>query len=118
MKEGSVVTAAFPQADGRFKLRPALVVRFTRPHADAVLCAISTQTHLAVAAFDEIIGDNDSAFATSGLRQTSLIRAGMLVTMPITHLPRELGFISPERFARLRTNLSRWFQPTEASPSS
>ncbi len=39
MKEGDVVLAALPQADGKSKLRPVLLLRrFPPPHSDFLVC--------------------------------------------------------------------------------
>ena len=59
MKEGSVVAAAFPQSDGRYKLRPAVVLRFVKPHGDMLLAAVSTQLHQTVGNLDEIVSPDD-----------------------------------------------------------
>jgi mRNA interferase MazF len=46
MKEGDVVLAALPQADGKSKLRPVLLLRqLLPPYNDFLVCGISTQIH-------------------------------------------------------------------------
>jgi mRNA interferase MazF len=43
MKEGDVVLAPFPQADGVVKNRPAVVLRVMRPFGDLLVCGVSRQ---------------------------------------------------------------------------
>ena len=62
MKEGDIVLASFPQADGRMKNRPALVLREIPPFNDLLVCGISTQLRHCVGGFDETISAGDSDF--------------------------------------------------------
>jgi mRNA interferase MazF len=41
MKEGNVILASLPQADGQIKKRPALFLREMPPFKDALVCGIS-----------------------------------------------------------------------------
>jgi mRNA interferase MazF len=43
MKSGDIVLASLPQADGKTKLRPALVLKQMLPYKDLLVCGISTQ---------------------------------------------------------------------------
>jgi len=45
MKEGDVVLAPFPQADGRIKNRPGVVLREVPPFGDLLICGVSAQLH-------------------------------------------------------------------------
>lgn len=66
MKEGDVILAPLPQADGQIKNRPALFLRELPPFQDALVCGISTQLHQWVIGFDELITSQDDDFASSG----------------------------------------------------
>ena len=55
MREGDVLLASLPQADGGLKNRPALFLRELPPFSDVLLCGISTQIARAVPDFDEVI---------------------------------------------------------------
>jgi mRNA interferase MazF len=55
MKSGDIVLASLPQADGKTKLRPALVLKQMLPYKDLLVCGISTQINQEVLGFDEII---------------------------------------------------------------
>ena len=54
-KSGDIVLASLPQADGKTKLRPALVLKQMLPNKDLLVCGISTQINQEVLGFDEII---------------------------------------------------------------
>nr|VFK53666.1 MAG: PemK-like, MazF-like toxin of type II toxin-antitoxin system [Candidatus Kentron sp. TUN] len=55
MTEGDIVLTPFPQADGKVKNRPALILREFPPYGDFLVCGISTQIRQAVPGFDDII---------------------------------------------------------------
>ena len=79
MKEaGQVVVFRFPQTDlEEGKLRPALLLgKLPGEFDDWLICMISSQTRQYISGFDEIIEENDTDFAESGLKVTSVIRVG------------------------------------------
>jgi len=106
MTAGSVVLVALPQADGASKNRPALVLGPVKPFGDLVVCGISTQVHLAVAGFDEVVDSGEPDFARSGLRGPSVIRLGYLATLPLAGIKGRIGVIDPVRHRRLVRRLS------------
>lgn len=112
MKEGEVLLAAMPQADGAFKYRPAVCLAILPPFQDLLMCGISTQVHQAVADFDEVISPNDPDFAASGLKAASVVRLGYLTALPRTALKGQIGAIDRTRLNRLRTNLSEHLRPS------
>ena len=59
-----------------------------------------------------MIGEEDSDFATSGLRQASLIRLGFLGTLSETQIAGALGRLVPDRLHRLRQNLVNYLGAT------
>jgi mRNA interferase MazF len=60
MKEGEVVLASLPQADGKTKLRPVLLLRqLPPPYNDYLVCGISTQLRQMIKDFDELIMEKD-----------------------------------------------------------
>ncbi len=73
MKEGDVVLAPLPQADGQVKNRPAIVLRTMPPFGDFLVCGVSTQLQQEVAGFDDPIGPNDPDFVATGLKAPSII---------------------------------------------
>jgi len=108
--EGQVVLFRFPQTDqASGKLRPALVLReLPGPHGDWLICMISSQLSQQTPFLDEILNQSDSDFAQSGLKTSSLIRAGRLAVVEGRILLGVIGKIDPQRLARIRNRLVRW----------
>jgi len=108
MTEGDVVLTPLPQADGRVKNRPAVVLRVMPPHGDLLVCGVSTQLHHETPGFDEVIRRDDPDFAASRVKATSLIRLGFLVVLPVNSFLGSIGSIAPERHSRLLQRLSEY----------
>ena len=66
MTEGDVALTPLPQADGRTKPRPAILLRRMPPFGDWLTCGVSTQLHQAVAGFDDVIEASHPDFHRSG----------------------------------------------------
>ena len=110
MTEGDVVLTPLPQADGRTKPRPAILLRQMPPFGDWLVCGVSTQLHQEVVGFDETIEPSHPDFRRSGLKALSLIRLGYLVVLPADRLLGVLGSISSERHERLLQQLGAFLQ--------
>ena len=110
MTEGDVTLTPLPQADGRTKPRPAILLRQMPPFGDWLVCGVSTQLHHEVVGFDETIEPAHPDFRGSGLKATSLIRLGYLVVLPADRLLGVLGSISSERHERLLQRLGAFLQ--------
>lgn len=95
MREGEIVLANLPQADGEYKTRPVVLLRLLPRYNDFLACGVSTQLHQEIEGFDEIIEPT----ITHRLRQTSLIRLGFLATLPQEQIRGSLGAI-PETLHR------------------
>jgi mRNA interferase MazF len=108
MREGSVVIAVLPQADGEVKPRPAVVLRVLPGYGDLLLCGISTRLYQMVKDFDEIIFQSDADFVKTGLYSDSLIRLGHLFALPKKFIEGEIGLISPKRHKRMLKTLSSY----------
>ncbi|MBX3733707.1 MAG: transcriptional regulator [Verrucomicrobiae bacterium] len=108
MTDGDVGLTPLPQADGRFKPRPAILLRRMPPFGDWRICGVSSQLHQQVVGFGEIIESSHPDFAGSGLKVASVIRLGFLTTMPAERFLGRIGSISHERHARLLDRLSRF----------
>ncbi len=106
MKEGDVILAPVPQANGAIKNRPAIILRKMPPYKDYLICGVSTQLHQRVKGFDEIVSPSDADFAASGLKSESLIRLGFLAVLPLSNIVGSIGAISTERHKRLLKTLS------------
>lgn len=114
MTEGDVALAPLPQADGRAKPRPVLLLRQMPPFNDWLVCGVSTQLHQEAVGFDETITPAHIDFRRSGLKAPSLIRLGFLAVIPINRLLGILGSISPERHQRLLHRLGAFFHRPSA----
>jgi len=111
-KPGQVVLFQFPQTNMvQGKLRPALLLgKLPGPYDDWLVCMISSQLHQHVKDFDEIVDKNDPDFSRSGLKATSLIRAGRLAVIDGSILLGMIGEVDAERLKRIKVRLSEWFK--------
>ena len=106
MKPGDVILIALPQADGKFKNRPALLLKQLPRFGDWLVCGISTQLHQTVPGFDEVLARNDPDYAATGVMTESVIRLGFLAVIPQREILGTIGQLSPERHRRLLKRLS------------
>ena len=106
MKESDIILTPVPQADGKIKNRPALILREMPRYKDFLVCGISTQIHQYIENFDEIISSADADFKSSGLISESVIRLGFLAVLPRKSVAGSIGRISTKRHKRLLKNLS------------
>jgi mRNA interferase MazF len=109
MKEGDVVLASLPQADGKSKMRPVLLLRqLPPPHNDFLVCGISTQVYQLIKNFDELISEKDDDFKNSGIIKNSVIRLSFLAVAPINVVAGKIGRISDLRHKTLLQRLSNY----------
>ena len=107
---GQIVLFRFPQTDLEDgKLRPALLVgKLPGEYDDWLICMVSSQTRHAIPEFDELIREDDSDFANSGLKVSSVIRAGRLAVIQGEILLGAIGQMAPERLQRIKRHLAEW----------
>jgi mRNA interferase MazF len=111
VKEGDVVLTPLPQADGRVKDRPCIVLRQMPGFGDWLVCGVSTQLHQEVPGFDEPILADAADFGTSGLKAPSLIRLGFLAVLPEDRLlGGAIGTLARERHRRLLQRLNAYLE--------
>jgi mRNA interferase MazF len=110
IREGHVVLFAFPQTDQKAgNLRPALVVRrLPGGRDDWLVCMISTRLQQRIDGFDELIVQEDTDFAASGLRTSSVIRVSRLAVVAAEVLQGSIGLLGPDRMRVVRTRLADW----------
>lgn len=108
MKPGTIALARVQQADGQLKLRPVVVLCTMPPFDDFLVCAVSSKLKQECVDFDEVLAMAEADFAMSGLKVSSLIRLGLLATIPKTATIGCLGKISDERLRRLLSRLASW----------
>lgn len=112
MKPGDIVLIRFPQTDLKLgKLRPALIIAIAPGrHPDLLISLITSQTNQAVPKFDEIIENSDSDFSNSGLKVTSVVRLGRLVSVEAAVVNARLGQISTDRLEKILERLATWLR--------
>jgi mRNA interferase MazF len=64
VNEGGIILIPLPQADGKIKNRPAVILREMPSYGDFLVCGVSTQLRQRVEGFDELITTNDQDFAS------------------------------------------------------
>lgn len=105
MKEGEIILANLITSDGKFKKRPALVLKILPKYGDLLLCGVSTQIHQYITDFDLLIEEKSLDFLKSGLVKESIIRLGYLSVIPSNFIEGKLGFISKESHQTLINRL-------------
>lgn len=105
MKQGDVILTLVPQADGKLKHRPAIILREMPSFGDLLVCGISTQLQHYIKGFDDIIDPGHEDFKASGLLAKSLIRLGFLAVIPRARILGSIGSISSVRYKRLLKTL-------------
>ena len=104
MNPGAVILSNVQQADGQLKPRPMIVLQIMPPFSD--LLALSSQLRHEVENFDEVIDEDSDDYTPSGLKVPSLIRLGLLSTIPRSDYIGRLGNISENRLSSLRNRLA------------
>jgi len=122
MNPGDIILTDLPQADGRHKVRPALVLAMVPPFGDCLVCGMTTQLRHAVPDFDEVMEPGNPDFSSSGLIAPSLIRLEFLNSMPAKTACRRFGIClhlalasaarasCPILYGRARMTFSAFFQ--------
>jgi mRNA interferase MazF len=108
VREGEIILATLPQADGNIKLRPVLLLKQLPGHNDFLVCGISTQLHQFIKNFDELIDEKSNNFLNTGLRQSSIIRLGFLAIIPNNKIPGSIGRIDSVLHKNLLERLAEY----------
>lgn len=106
MNPGAVILSNVQQADGQLKPRPMIVLQIMPPFSDLLVVALSSQLRHEVENFDEVIDEDSDDYTPSGLKVPSLIRLGLLSTIPRSDYIGRLGNISENRLSSLRNRLA------------
>lgn len=106
MEEGNIVRIDIPQADGKVKVRPVLLLKQLPPFGDWLTCGISSSLGLQVEDFDVVIHESDIGFPETGLKRTSLIRLGFLGVVPKERMIGAIGSVSKQTHTTLINRLS------------
>lgn len=111
MTEGDIALVSLPQADGRTKNRPVVLLRALPPHGDFLVCGVTSRLRHQVVGLDDIVREIDPDYSGSGLKQPSLIRLGYLASLPVSEFLGTIGSISPARHRELLRRLSALLAP-------
>ena len=106
MKAGELTVYKVQQPDGSFKNRPVVLLKEMRPFGDWIVCAVSTQLQQEVKGFDLIIRDTDRSFVSTGLKNSSLIRLGIINTASKKSLPGIIGSLEAGATTLLQQRLA------------
>lgn len=114
IEDGQIVLFPFPQTDQTAgKMRPALVLRrCPGPHADWLICMISSQLWREIPGTDEVVGLEDPDLSRTGLKLPSVIRATRLAIVASDILQGSIGSLPAARLDRVRRNIARWISGT------
>lgn len=111
LTRGSVVLVAFPFTDlTATKVRPALVLstpEFHRRHGDVILAAISSVVPRRVPPTSVVVPLGTAGFAATGLRLTSIVHCGKLVTVQGRLVLKRLGRLGGPPGRRVDDALAR-----------
>ncbi len=109
MNPGDIALLDLTQPDGTVKRRPVLLIKKAPRYSGWVIAAVSSQLHQEVPGFDVVLNDYEKWFAQTGLRQSSLIRLGMLSTVAASRFPGVLGQVPASVLTQVRRHLSNFF---------
>jgi len=119
IREGAIVLLRSYTAEGPpDKARPAVVLkRVPGPHDDWLVAMISTRLHQVVDGFDIVLLSTDKEFPATGLRASSVVRAGRLAVVNSCRFLGEIGSLPPHRCERLQRAIAQWISGQEEDPS-
>ena len=106
MNPGDLVRWSFPQADGKSKARPAILLLRFELHGDWLACGVSTSLGLFMDGLDILIDEDHPDFGSMELPRPSLIRTGFLDTIPSKSIEGSFGKVRAETVRQLRGNLA------------
>ncbi len=108
---GAIVLVPFPFTDlSRQKARPAVVLSprsFNERSPDVILAAISSKVPTTPSELELVIQQTDPAFANTGLRVSSVIKAAKLVTMEQSLIYTTLGQLADPTLGELDERVAR-----------
>lgn len=105
MDEGNVIKAFVPQADGKYKSRPAILLKKLPYFDDWLICGISSKIHTVHKNFDLLINTEHEDYQNAGLPFPFVIRLGWLYAFPESRIEGDLGKINSNTLRLLQENL-------------
>ena len=80
---------------------------FNTDSEDLILVALSSRTERALEATDFIISDQDQGFSETGLRVSSIVRCGKVITMHRSLVIMQLGTFNAPLMAKINSHLAK-----------
>jgi mRNA interferase MazF len=108
MKASDICIHKVVQPDGSHKIRPVLLLKAMPFPGDWLVCAISSQLHQEVKAFDELIMDKDAGFGDTCLKTSSLIRLEFLNTVNQKVIPGKIGNVEMNLVYLLQKRIAKF----------
>ena len=109
MKKGDIVLVRFPFTDFESeKVRPAVVLIPENSYGDVCVAFITSRA--ATGNDCIVIAAGQKGFTKTGLKASSTIRAGKIVTLQTNLLVSVIGHLSPEHIRELNRALRRIFR--------
>lgn len=91
MKVGDVCLTAIPQANGKEKLRPVMLMSQLPGFGDWLVCGISSQIDKKKEEWDFLIEKDSPYFSSTGLKKDSIIRLSFLAVIPSHRIVGRIG---------------------------
>ncbi|WP_411823390.1 type II toxin-antitoxin system PemK/MazF family toxin [Leptospira sp. 'Mane'] len=101
IQAGSICMGSLPQADGKEKDRPVLVLSKLPGYGDWLVCGISSKTYHYVDDFDELLENADPDFTQTGLKRSGLVRLGFISYLPEKRILGIIGSLPKIRYQKV-----------------
>lgn len=108
MTEGDVIKAYTMQADGRYKIRPVILIKKLPYFDDWLVCGISSKKHTVHPELDIIIDKTHPEFKEIGLQNELVIRTGWLYVFPQFKMEGAMGKISLATLKVIQENIANF----------
>jgi hypothetical protein len=106
VKAGDVVRVALPQADGKQKARPAILLASFPPFGDWLVVGISGSLGLEVKGLDVRLDQQHPAFQSTRLGSPGIIRMGHAHVVPVAWIEGVMGRLDDPTLQLLRKRLA------------
>lgn len=108
MRDGDIVLINMAHSDGSMKVRPALILKTIPKYNDLLLCGISSKLTQELHGIDQILHIEDNYFASTGLRQTSVIRLLFIAVQQRQQVLGSIGSIPDTLHKKLLLRLANF----------
>lgn len=114
IREGFIVLVETQTTEGvADKIRPVVLVRrVPGPYNDCLVAMVSTQMRQSIEGFDTVLSQRDDDFPRTGLKASSVVRAGRIAVVNSHQLLGRIGDLSAARIQQLQHSISCWIGGT------